>query len=89
MKIDNIARIVSAYQPIPKGNEQKNRADSKKNAYDHLELSAQAKEQMSKERAAKIEALKNQVANGTYQVDSQKVAEKILSSFENGGKVVE
>ncbi|WP_416827652.1 flagellar biosynthesis anti-sigma factor FlgM [Ectobacillus polymachus] len=89
MKINNYSRIVAAYQPISKVNGQKKSDDTKKNEYDHLELSNEAKQQLRQDREAKIEMLKNKVANGTYQIDSEKIADKLLSSFENGGKVVE
>jgi negative regulator of flagellin synthesis FlgM len=40
---------------------------------------AEKMEEVSKDRTDKVESLKMQVSNGTYSVDSRKVAEKMIS----------
>jgi len=88
MKINPINRIDAAYQAYQK-NQQPRTEESKKSQTDKVELSSEAKLQIQKERDAKIEQLREQIANGTYKVDSDKLAEKLLSVWKSGAKIDE
>ncbi|WP_462410715.1 flagellar biosynthesis anti-sigma factor FlgM [Neobacillus sp. Marseille-QA0830] len=88
MKINPINRIDAAYQAYQKN--QQPRTEEKKEAQtDKVELSSEAKLQIQKDKEAKIEQLKAQIANGTYKVDSEKLAEKLLSVWKSGAKIDE
>ena len=92
MKINNndinMNKIMKAYQNL---NQQDNNNVNKKTKSDQVSISNEAKEiQNIKEtledkpeiRQEKVDQIKNQIQNGTYQVDSQKIAEKIISDIE-------
>lgn len=89
-QVNQINRIGAAYQAYQKNTELTKKDDSKKKLQqDHVELSSEAQQQIQKDRDVKIEHLKNQIANGTYKVDSEKIAEKLLSSWKSGSKIDE
>lgn len=92
MKINHLNRmgIIKSYQKTVQAPNDREWASARKDqplkspSKDHLEISPEAIEQLkrSKEetssRSLKIEQLKEQVASGAYQVDSEKLAEKLL-----------
>jgi negative regulator of flagellin synthesis FlgM len=87
MKINDYHRIGAAYQSYSKNNEPtKAHGIKKQDQYEKLELSDAARQQLQKEKEEKIQLLKQQVANGTYQVDSNKLADKLFAVLKNGGK---
>jgi negative regulator of flagellin synthesis FlgM len=89
MKINPINRIDTAYQAYQK-QQQPNRTEAAKQPQaDKVELSSEAQLQIQKEKDAKIELLKSQIANGTYKVDSEKLADKLLSAWKSGAKIDE
>ncbi|WP_342429520.1 flagellar biosynthesis anti-sigma factor FlgM [Neobacillus sp. FSL H8-0543] len=88
MKINPINRL-DAYQAYQKNNQLNRTEENKKVQADKVELSSEAQLQIQKEKDAKIEQLKNQIANGTYKVDSEKLADKLLSAWKSGAKIDE
>lgn len=91
MKINHINQInrIGAYQAYQKNSETSKKEDKKVVQQDQIELSSEAQLQIQKEREVKIEQLKTQIANGTYAVDSGKIAEKLLASWKSGSKINE
>ncbi|MCM3693260.1 flagellar biosynthesis anti-sigma factor FlgM [Neobacillus niacini] len=93
MKINQVtpvSRIGAAYQAYQKNNEQPKKAEGeKKAAFEQVEISTEAQLKLQAEKDAKIEQLKSQIANGTYRVDSEKVAEKLLAYWKSGEKINE
>lgn len=91
MKINHVNQInrIGAYQAYQKNSETPKKEDKKVVQKDQIELSSEAQLQIQKEREAKIEGLKAQIANGTYAVDSEKIAEKLLASWKSGSKINE
>jgi negative regulator of flagellin synthesis FlgM len=93
MKINqysNQINRVGAVQAYQKASEQPKKQQSQTRAqYDQVEISSQAQQQIQKDKDAKIEQLKNQIANGTYKVDSEKIAEKLLAFYKTGSKIDE
>ncbi|MDZ7672936.1 MAG: flagellar biosynthesis anti-sigma factor FlgM [Halanaerobiales bacterium] len=92
MKINNndinMNKIMKAYQNL---NQQDNNNVKKQTKLDQVNISNEAKEiqniketleNKSEIRQEKVDQIKNQIQNGTYQVDSQKIAEKIISDIE-------
>jgi negative regulator of flagellin synthesis FlgM len=89
MKINPLNRIDTVYQAYQK-QQQPNRAEATKQPQtEKVELSSEAQLQIQKEKAAKIEQLKSQIANGTYKVDSEKLADKLLSAWKSGANINE
>lgn len=92
MKINNndinMNKIMKAYQNL---NQKENNNVNQKSKSDQVNISNEAKEIRNiKEtlenkpeiRQEKVDQIKTQIQNGTYKVDSQKVAEKIISDIE-------
>lgn len=86
MKINETKRIgaINSYQVKT---EKLAEANVRKRQSDQVEISTEALEMLSHnradqaERAKKIEGLKQQVATGSYNVDNGKLAEKLLPFF--------
>jgi negative regulator of flagellin synthesis FlgM len=89
MKINPINRIDATYQAYQKNTHQNRTEENKKVLADKVELSPEAQLQIQKEKEARIEELKNQIANGSYKVDSEKLADKLLSFWKSGAKIDE
>lgn len=88
--VNPISRVGAAYQSYQKSNEQQKKADGEKKAQvEQVEISTEAQKQLLLEKDARIESLKNQIANGTYKVDSEKIAEKLLAYWKSGAKIDE
>ncbi|HMA60796.1 MAG TPA: flagellar biosynthesis anti-sigma factor FlgM [Halanaerobiales bacterium] len=93
MKINNndinMNKIMKAYQNM---NQNKNKqVEQKKRTSDQVNISKEAKDikKMQKSlqekpdiRRKKVEEIKKQVSNGTYKVNPEKIAEKIVSDLE-------
>ncbi|UKS26131.1 flagellar biosynthesis anti-sigma factor FlgM [Paenibacillus sp. HWE-109] len=86
MKINDNQRI-GAVNPYKKVGDSKfaYSTEKKDKPKDQVEISAEAKELLgvhesarTEEQARRIEDLKSSVANGTYRVDANKIAEKLL-----------
>ncbi|WP_172196382.1 flagellar biosynthesis anti-sigma factor FlgM [Saccharibacillus qingshengii] len=85
MKINDTARI-GALNPYQRTSETQRTEETKKSARkDEVTISTEAMEMLhaankpaDSERAARIQDLKQQVAAGTYSVDANKIAEKLL-----------
>lgn len=85
MKINDTARI-GALNPYQRTNETQRTEETKKSVRkDEVTISTEAMEMLQaankpaeSDRAARIQDLKQQVAAGTYSVDSNKIAEKLL-----------
>ncbi|WP_284036446.1 flagellar biosynthesis anti-sigma factor FlgM [Neobacillus sp. 114] len=89
-QVNPVSRIGAAYQAYQKNNEQPKKADGEKKAQsEKVEISTEAQKQLQLEKDARIEKLKNQIANGTYRVDGEKVAEKLLAYWKSGAKIDE
>ncbi len=92
MKINNndinMNKIMKAYQNL---NQKENNNINQTSKSDQVNISNEAKEiQNIKEtlenkpaiRQDKVDQIKTQIQNGNYKVDSQKIAEKIISDIE-------
>ncbi|TFE29025.1 flagellar biosynthesis anti-sigma factor FlgM [Cohnella luojiensis] len=83
MKINDSQRI-GAYRTYQQQSETRASQTSGKRRKDEVQFSAEAMELLGAQRtedpnrAQRIEALKKEVAAGTYKVDSGKLAEKLL-----------
>lgn len=88
MKINNIqaGKINQYYKQM-----QQNKTERKQKKDDSAQISAEAKEimtakaelkEMPQTREEKVAALKQEVQSGNYQVDSKKLAAKILNNVE-------
>lgn len=91
MKINNNNQYnrIGAVQAYQKISDQTKKETNKKTQYDQVEISSQAQQQIQKDKDVRIEQLKNQIANGTYKVDSEKIAEKLLAFYKAGSKIDE
>ncbi|RDU35914.1 flagellar biosynthesis anti-sigma factor FlgM [Neobacillus piezotolerans] len=88
MKINPSNRIDAAYQAYRKN--QPSRAEgTKKDKVDTVELSNEAQLQIQKDKELRIQQLKSQIENGTYKVDSEKIADKLISLWNSGAKLDE
>ena len=93
MKINNndinMNKIMKAYQNL---NQNKNKqVEQKKRTSDQVNISKQAKDikkmqkslqEKSEIRQKKVEEIKKQVSDGTYKVNPEKIAKKIISDLE-------
>ncbi|MDO7906560.1 flagellar biosynthesis anti-sigma factor FlgM [Paenibacillus sp. JX-17] len=86
MKINETNRVgaINSYQR----NVEAGRTEEKKSRRkDEVSISSEALEMLQRssdpERAQKIQALKQQVASGNYQVDAGKLADKLLPFFKS------
>jgi negative regulator of flagellin synthesis FlgM len=85
MKINNIGPSgINPYQR--QMNKMDNAAKTPGKSADRVEISSAAKEmqqvsQFANERKAKVEELKLQVENGTYQINPNEVAKSILNFY--------
>lgn len=63
---------------------------SKNQSADQLEISREAQEILKQTvenqsvNQAKLEKLKNQIADGTYQMDTEQIAERLISQWKKG-----
>ncbi|MBS4213026.1 flagellar biosynthesis anti-sigma factor FlgM [Neobacillus rhizophilus] len=84
MKINDFSRL-QAYQSYKNQVNKTPQQDvNKKAQVDKVELSPAAQEKISAEREKRIEELKKQIESGTYKVDSKKITEKLLDSWDRG-----
>lgn len=84
MKINDFNRLQGIQSYKNNINKVPEQEISKKVQVDKVEFSPAAQEKISAEREKRIQALKEQIDNGTYKVDSQKIAEKLLSTWDKG-----
>ncbi|WP_373230782.1 flagellar biosynthesis anti-sigma factor FlgM [Cohnella sp.] len=85
MKINDSQRI-GAYRTYQQNNDARTNQASGKRRKDEVQFSAEAMELLGAQRAItedpnraqRIESLKNEVSSGTYTVDAEKLAEKLL-----------
>jgi len=83
MKINEPQRI-GAINPYQRQNEQKFTEVSPKKKRDNLEISPEAMEMLqsqnikNNDRLERIDSLKQQVQTGTYHVEANRIAEKLL-----------
>lgn len=86
MKINDINRI-QAIQKYQLSNQQERELKQKEAKKDQLFISNEAKVllEQSKDTSGasteKVERLKEQVENGTYQIDPQKIADKLMKTM--------
>ncbi|KQY92056.1 flagellar biosynthesis anti-sigma factor FlgM [Paenibacillus sp. Root52] len=93
MKINEPSRIgaINSYQRNVESNQQ---ADAKKSRRkDEVSISPEAMKMLEEQgrtqdvgRLERIQELKEQVSSGTYQVDSSKLADKLLPYFKSIGE---
>ncbi|WP_316570338.1 flagellar biosynthesis anti-sigma factor FlgM [Neobacillus sp. YIM B06451] len=88
MKINPFNRIDAAYQAYRK-NQPSRTEGTKKDKVDTVELSSEAQLQIQKDKELRIQQLKSQIENGTYKVDSEKIADKLISLWKSGAKLDE
>ncbi|MDP4098603.1 flagellar biosynthesis anti-sigma factor FlgM [Paenibacillus sp. P96] len=87
MKINETNRIgaINPYQRNIEANVQENQKKSQRK--DEVSISAEAMEMLQRssntDRANRIQELKQQVASGTYKVDADKLAEKLMPYFKS------
>ncbi|MFB5674717.1 flagellar biosynthesis anti-sigma factor FlgM [Paenibacillus terreus] len=90
MKINEPNRI-GAINPYQRNIESNIQESQKKNSRkDEVSFSAEAMEMLQRssntDRAKRIQELKQQVASGTYNVDSRKLADKLLPYFSSSNQ---
>ncbi|MGG6313270.1 flagellar biosynthesis anti-sigma factor FlgM [Paenibacillus macerans] len=90
MKINETGRVGAINNYQRQVESQRKDTDSKARRKDEVSISAEAKELLKaqetgldSERIQRIEDLKSQVSSGTYQVDSGKIAEKLVPYFKS------
>jgi negative regulator of flagellin synthesis FlgM len=89
-QVNPISRIGAAYQAYQKSSEHQKKVNGEKPSQsEKVEISTEAQMHLQLEKDARIEKLKNQIANGTYRVDSEKVAEKLLAYWKSGANIDE
>lgn len=85
MNIHNVSRMGAA-NPYYKQQETKNagKTGDRRGRTDEVSISAQAKElaALDPSRQARVEQLKDSVADGTYRVDARLIAEKLIKYFQ-------
>ena len=84
MKINDVNRIQGLQSYKNTINITQKQDLTKKIQVDKVEFSQAAQEKISVEKEQRIQALKEQIQNGTYKVDSEKIAEKLLSTWSRG-----
>ncbi len=84
MKVNDVNRLQGLQSYKNTMNKVQPQDSSKKVQVDKVEFSQAAQEKINVEREQRIQALKEQIQNGTYKVDSEKIAEKLLSAWTRG-----
>ena len=84
MKINDVSRLQGLQSYKNTINNTQKQDLTKKMQVDKVEFSQAAQEKISLEKEKRIQALKEQIQNGTYKVDSEKIAEKLLSTWSRG-----
>lgn len=84
MKINDLNRLQGLQSYKNTINKAQHQDISKKVQVDKVEFSQAAQEKINVEREQRIQALKEQIQNGTYKVDNKKIAEKLLSAWSKG-----
>jgi negative regulator of flagellin synthesis FlgM len=84
MKINDVSRLQGLQSYKSTINNTQKQDLTKKIQVDKVEFSQAAQEKISVEKEKRIQALKEQIQNGTYKVDSEKIAEKLLSTWSRG-----
>jgi negative regulator of flagellin synthesis FlgM len=84
MKINDVSRLQGLQSYKNTINKTQQQDVTKKIQVDKVEFSQAAQEKISVEKEKRIQALKEQIQNGTYKVDSEKIAEKLLSAWSRG-----
>ena len=84
MKINDVSRLQGLQSYKNTINNTQKQDFTKKIQVDKVEFSRAAQEKISVEKEKRIQALKEQIQNGTYKVDSEKIAEKLLSTWSRG-----
>ncbi|MEC0234297.1 flagellar biosynthesis anti-sigma factor FlgM [Paenibacillus kribbensis] len=90
MKINETNRI-GAINPYQRNMETGRQEEQKKSRRkDEVSISPEAMEMLNRssdtDRVKKIQELKQQVASGTYRVDADKIAEKLLPYFKQSSE---
>jgi negative regulator of flagellin synthesis FlgM len=89
-QINQINQVGKAYQAYQKNSGQpKKTSGVKKVQFDQVELSTEAQKQLQVEKDTRIEQLKKQIESGTYRVDGEKIAEKLVAFWKSGAKIDE
>ncbi|WP_066067167.1 flagellar biosynthesis anti-sigma factor FlgM [Neobacillus soli] len=86
MKINDLGRLQGLQSYKNSINKAQHQDVSKKVQVDKVEFSQAAQEKISVEKEKRIQALKEQIENGSYKVDSGKIAENLLSSWRRGNE---
>ncbi|PLS01441.1 flagellar biosynthesis anti-sigma factor FlgM [Neobacillus cucumis] len=83
MKINDVSRL-QGLQSYKNSISKVQNQEIKKAQVDKVEFSQAAQEKISVDKEKRIQALKEQIQNGTYKVDSEKIADKLLSNWNKG-----
>ncbi|ACV67897.1 flagellar biosynthesis anti-sigma factor FlgM [Desulfohalobium retbaense] len=84
IKIDGDPRITQLQGPRKANRIQEVPKPEKSQPSDSVQLSADVQQASETERAARVQELKAQVENGTYQPDMNKVAASLLTHIAKG-----